>query len=323
MIVDTGEAQEAFECLPGIRRIPSLSPAYAMVDCIGKPEGTTIHMLRRDACGVLIKSVHETPLRYGEGSDWEAPYNYGGQIWSGNPDPLRWAAFDRVALDRGVIAEFRRSHPLGGPAPEETSASFSSSRQCVVVPLVQRDPDELLTPNARTMIRKARRSGVRTVWGGMGDSDFPHRYRRAMEILAAAPQYYFSDQYFRALADLGCVSYAEAQIDGVPVGSAIFLLGPAVAEYHLSELDSEGRKTGAMYLLLRDFIQAARARGARLAFLGGGTNSDLRNPLFRFKQNFSPHTATYRVSGHVFDQSSYRAQPPVASSAGRFIHYRE
>lgn len=323
MIVETDEAQEAFESLPRIRQIPSLSPAYAMVDSVGKSEGSTIHMLHRDPHGLLIKSVHETPLGVGPGSDWEAPYNYGGQVWSGPPDPLRWSVFERVALDRGVIAEFRRFHPLGGAAQSQPLAAFSSSRRCVVVPLIRRDPDELLTPNARTMIRRAGRNGVQTVWREFGDSVFPFRYRRAMEVLAAAPQYFFSAEYFSQLAALNFVQYAEAQVEGVPVGSAIFLFGPEVAEYHLSELDGEGRRTGAMYLLLRDFIKEARARGARLAFLGGGTSPDPRNPLLRFKQNFSSHTATYTVSGLVFNQTAYRAQPRVASSAGRFIHYRE
>jgi lipid II:glycine glycyltransferase (peptidoglycan interpeptide bridge formation enzyme) len=115
--------------------------------------------------------------------------------------------------------------------------------------------------------------------------------------------------------------------DDEPVAAAIFLVGSEVVEYLLSASSQAGKRLGGTNLLIHEAAQAARSKGCRALYLGGGTDDQPDNPLLFFKAGFSAERAEFKIGKHVHSDEgdmSLREQFSEAYEAhpGRVLFYR-
>jgi hypothetical protein len=304
--------------MPTSQRIESLSPNYAVVANLGGA-GEALHLLATDRQGVLLVNVIERSIEGTDYLDWRAPYNYGGVTATGSFDADRWEPISEIARARGVIADFHRFHPISGNQTLR-ARNIEIDRPTVAVPLAG-DSEIPLSFNcsAAGVVKKAIRRGVSVTEGDLRTSAFHSRYEALMIGKDARTDLRFGPEYFRCLHEGTRTRYLEARFEGRVVASAIFLVGPQVAEYHLGEASEEGRVVGATTLILACAARLFLSMGCLWLFLGGGTTPDLSNGLYRFKSSLSDHKFVNWIGGTIYNAAYHDLQ---TLSPGRFLHYR-
>jgi hypothetical protein len=329
VLVDLEVAQSAFESLPTDVQVPTLSPVYCAADAsrdqLLRPR---FLLLASDDC-VLLYSVHESRVP-GGGADWQSPYGYGGPIGFGMTEStLReaWSAFDGIARERGVIAEFVRFHPLVDNH-RLYPGTVTEDRRIVRINLRQPDLAASYSVRGRNTLRKAQRAGLVASWEDPGRSgeQFAALYTDAMRRIGASDFYHFGPEYFGALFALPYARVLAVRQAGMLVAAAVVLCGPQVMEYHLSGTTPEGRALGATNLLIHEAALCGKMEGCSWFYLGGGTDSSADNPLLRFKESFAPASGAFRIGSRVLDAERYeqlrRCYPEQARRSGRVLFYR-
>jgi hypothetical protein len=326
-LVDAAHAQQVFDQLPASLQIPSLSPAYVCADAARDPSLSPIFMLWRDGAGVLMHSLHEARIPERDEFDWQSAYNYGGPLAHGLEESSvteGWSGFAGIALERRVVVEFVRFHPV---LENERlyRGTVNEDRAVVMLDLTAADLVQSYSGRARTAIRKALNSGLTLAWVTQSDSRslFPDFYREGMRRMGASDFYRFSDEYFARVLALPCARVLAVMREDTPVSMGLFLLGPAIAEYHLSATSLEGRATAATNLLLHGAAQFAQQRGLIGLYLGGGTNLAMDNPLLVFKSSFAAPRLKFRTGFRVYDEDTYESLRVAGQPrAGRVLFYR-
>lgn len=329
MLVNLEEAQRAFERLPTGMQVPTLSPVYCAADASRDPLLRPCFLVLAANDRVLLHSVHESPVP-GGGADWQSPYGYGGPIGFGmSESALReaWSAFDGIARERRVIAEFIRFHPLV-ENQRFYPGSVSEDRSVVTIDLSQPDLIASYSVRGRNTLRKAQRADLVASWEDPGSfrEQFATLYADAMRRIGASDFYRFGPDYFGALLALPYARVLAVRRAGALVAAAVMLCGPQVMEYHLSGTTPEGRALGATNLLIHEAACRGKVEGCSWLYLGGGTDSSADNPLLRFKQSFAPASRVFRFGSRVLDVERYeqlrRCHPEQASRSGRVLFYR-
>ena len=123
----------------------------------------------------------------------------------------------------GPGAAFAAALAERGPAAD--------SRPICVHDLDGGDPLDRFRPEARTMVRRAQREGVRMAVSS--DPAFGVLYRAAMDALDAPAHYRFADAYLLALNAAGAKQWLLHDEHGL-AAAALFLVGDGEASYHLS-----------------------------------------------------------------------------------------
>jgi serine/alanine adding enzyme len=283
------------------------------------------------------------PLPFGaEGFDAATPYGYGGVL------PLRRDTSVTVpgtvttlhqlrawCATEGVVSCLLRLHPLlGGPAQLSEAASpdveIREHGPTTAIDLARLADGRLegMSKGRKADLTIARRE-LQVAWGG-GDAleRFREIYDATMGRVGAGEFYLFPPEYYRALADgLGDrFGVALAELDGEPVGGALFLAGRRFAHYHLSGTTEAGRELKAGTLLVHAGAEWARGLGCEVLHLGGGTGG--ADSLFAFKKSFGGETYTYAFATLVADRARYdalvarRAEEPEPPRSDFFPAYR-
>ncbi len=280
-----------------------LQRAYVESACVldpGKPlllehEGTVLAcILRPLTVTVTVKSGH----------DVVTPYGYGGPV--GGAVAAFWGAYEAWCSERGVLTTFVRFHPRfanqrGARIHVEQLASTIGWR-------VQ--SDDLLAcmhSKHRNVVRKAEAAGV-SVEASHGLGAFVPLYEETMRRAGAQAFYFFSGDYWEALARLGegLVRF-DARRAGETVASALCLASPPWLHYHLGAASEAGRTLGATTLLLHEAARWARERRYERFHLGGGLGGK-RDSLHEFKRRFDPGGELEAAIGKaVHDPEAYRA----------------
>jgi len=330
-VVDLAQAQRLFDALPDAMRMPTLSPAYVAADAARDPALSPCFLVWTHRSQWLMHAVHEARVPGREERDWQSAYGYGGPLDTGldaSAVACAWRAFDELARERAIVAEFVRFHPLLG---NERSYPGTVQRDRLVA-LLDLAPGDLLarySGRARTAVRKALQHGLqlRAESSQQGRSDFAAFYRAAMTQLGADAFYRFDDRYFAALFALPATRvFSVLGGDGATLSMGVFLFGAQVAEYHLSATTDAGRRANATNLLLHGAASAAQESGLRCLYLGGGTSTDPANPLLRFKQSHATAEATFSYGHRILDPDAYgelrAALPELARASRRVLFYR-
>ncbi len=284
-----------------------------------------------------IRSVGEAAVEGGL-QDIESVYGYSGPV-ANDADAgflhAAWKDYDVWCQASNVVSEFVRFNPL----LDNTSAAHPEmrlvlDRQTVTVLLDSADSiRSQCEPVQRNRIRKAVKNGLsfEMLTLAEGLPIFVPIYLGTMTRLDAAPFYLFSRQYFSSLArdlrDHGVV--AVVRHGGVPLASALFLLGEGLIHYHLGGSVTHGRAFAPNNLLFYETALWAGERGFRHLHLGGGRTPDPADTLLRFKARFSPNRSTFFVGTRVNDEVAYaklvalwRRQQPTPPSHAYFQLYR-
>jgi len=250
--------------------------------------------------------------------DFETPYGYGGPIYNGrDADYLNRAlsALKAYCTENDYVAGFVRFHPL-----LQNQEGFGAvgrvlaERKTVAINLTQTMDEvwanEIHSKN-RNVIRKAEKAGCHFVVDDNYEhlGDFIRLYDSTMDNLSADGFYYFDDNYYRHLIKgipdsfLGCVEDAESKI----ISAAIFMFSGTYGHYHLSGSDKSQLSLSPNNFMLWEAAKELQKRGVKRFHLGGGTNSDEENSLFKFKCKFSKDICQFYIGKLIFKPSVYDA----------------
>ncbi len=231
--------------------------------------------------------------------DVTTPYGYGGPVGDGDFHE----AYECWCGERNIVSTFIRYHPLFENyrgAPHATYASPTVGWKL--------DGDLLAGMHGkhRNVVRKAQKADV-TVEPGNGVEGFSSIYKETMERQQAASYYFFPDEYWARLDELGdgLVRF-DALSEGEIVASALCMRGDRWLHYHLGATADSARDLGASNLLLYEAAQWGQAQGLEEFHLGGGAGAK-EDSLYAFKQRFSPEgRREFWVGKLVHDEGTYR-----------------
>lgn len=268
--------------------------------------------------------------------DFETAYGYGGPV-SDSDDPeflaRAWRAFDEHCRRTGLVVGFLRFHPLleNHRLAAYGRAEVSFNRHTVWLDLGQ-GPEDVWAGYAKDnqgRIRKAQRAGlvVERHQDAGSMAGFARVYRQCMRDLGADSLYFWGEDYFNRLAELGParVRLYLATLEGRLVGGAVVLLGGPHAHYHLSAAYHQDRGLAPNNLLRHAVIADLLGGPWQRLHFGGGTTTDPQDSLFQFKQRFSRTLGDFYVARYVADPDARaalverwaRLYPEQAASHGR------
>jgi hypothetical protein len=250
-----------------------------------------------------------------------SPYGYTGAYASPSLSSQQiqraWVATVNIPRKLGVISALLRHSPLVPQAPDLPE----------LLPILREHPTILLEPadsdstwgamesRCRNQVRKAQKNGytgkVRPVTAVdlASNSDFRRLYEGTMRHRAATGQYFFGDDYYRALLDgLGAnLLMAETRDPaGRTVSSTLLMRHEQRLHYHLTGSNPDGARMGSNNLMLWTASDFAATHGIAQFHLGGGLRAG--DDLFRLKRKFGGRELEYRVSGLIVEKEIYRAR---------------
>ena len=259
-------------------------------------------------------------------TDLCSPYGYGGllPLSPGQPTADNLRSFLEMLHDlprvRSAACCVLRLHPVYGQDEWFTSEEPELFRirlrgPTTAIDLTKWDNDRNrpcgLPKNRRWDVNRASRI-FRISWTSGEDKDvesklelFTALYHEAMEFRHADGFYKFPPAYFSRLASLGpSFGMALAWLDEYLVAGSIFLAGRDYAHFHLAAGSEIGMKYGAATLLIVEGSRWARAKGCRLAHLGGGLAPG--DTLQEFKWSLGTQFYRYAYLVGAIDPELYR-----------------
>lgn len=304
------EAVVRYECMSVALRPATLHPGYVIADVARNPALQPLFLAYEARGECWLHGLHCTDVPGTAMRDASSPYGYGGPLCStDDPDfvAAAWQAYVQWMRGHGVVVEYIRFHPALANE-RHYGGNVVDSRAVVCLDLQQDDIAAGYAVRLRQALKKA--AGAQLVYEEAGLAslvrDFAEFYRAGMSGIGADPFYLFADSYFEALAASGLarVGFCRSPA-GQWLAAALFLDGHGIREYHLAATCAEGRQASASSFVLHQGALAARARGLRRLYLGGGGDARSDNPLLFFKSAFSPQRLTYRTGWNVFDATRY------------------
>ena len=248
--------------------------------------------------------------------DFETPYGYGGPISNNNDNEWNEKALKEIIkyfASENYLAGFLRFHPLLNNS-ELCRNNFTviDARKTVAID-TSVDEEKIwmtqISSKNRNMIRKAEKNGLAFERDNEFKyiDDFKKLYSSTMNRLDADDFYYFDDIYFKRFVEifngkgfLGCIKK-----DNEIISAALFMYESSWGHYHLAGSNRDYSSLGANNLLLWKVACEMHKEGVKEFHLGGGTNSDEENSLFKFKHSFSPNTKQFSIGKIVFNKEAY------------------
>lgn len=246
--------------------------------------------------------------------DIETVYGYSGPIATTCDRQFlaaAWATFADWCVQKRVVAEFIRFHPLlENKVFLEGFAEISCDRETVVIDL-NGSPEDLwsrYSSSQRSKIRRAEKDNLVCRMHDLGEG-LPHfrkLYERTMQNLEATRYYFFGDAYFKELASLNDYGriFSVYQSDML-IASALFLFQAPYLHYHLGGSDPAYRTSRPNNLLFHTAGLWGQEHDCRWLHLGGGRTSSSEDELLRFKSTFSRERRFFYIGRRVHCQKTF------------------
>lgn len=262
--------------------------------------------------------------------DIASPYGYGGWIIEGEETEELFSAYEKWAVETGIISEFVRFHPMlkNHCKCEEF---YDVVELGEVVHMNLESPEVIwsnITSKNRNVIRKAIKNDVK-IYNGR----FPEIYERfrviyngTMDKDKADAYYYFGTEFYMSVLDdlpqNAQVFWAEK--DKKVIAASIMLAANKKMNYHLSGSLREFNSLAPSNLLLYKAALWGCENGYETFYLGGGVGSGEDN-LFKFKRSFFKGNLNHFYIGKkIYNKGKYdflsEVRGPVKS--GFFPKYR-
>jgi hypothetical protein len=249
--------------------------------------------------------------------DFETPYGYGGPITNCTDDVWISAVLSEMNIffmQERYIAGLIRFHPLLGNAKsckEIISTTFERSTVFVDLSVSLDDiwKSQISSKNRNT-IRKAERAGLTFIadFNLENIETFIQLYNSTMNEIHAEPFYYFSKDYYikfrTKLRNNSCLGIVKK--DGHIIAAGLFMFYSDYGHYHLAGSDQNFSGYGTNNFLLWNMMKVLQEKGVKRFHLGGGTDSNPDNSLFKFKKSFSNNRADYYIGKLVFNEDEYK-----------------
>lgn len=248
--------------------------------------------------------------------DYETPYGYGGPI--SNSEDKEWNTFainevNKYFKENGYLCGFVRFHPLlnnSNMCINDFTVIDDRNTIAINTNLCAEDmwKSEISSKN-RNMIRKAEKKGLsfEADYELHFMDDFVKLYLDTMDRLNADEFYLFKREYFdnylRNLFGKGFIGIVRYNSE--IVGAALFMIEKPYGHYHLAGSNREYSSLGINNFLLWNAAKEMNKNGVMLFHLGGGTDGDSENSLFKFKSAFSKERFQFSIGKRIYDESAY------------------
>ncbi len=250
--------------------------------------------------------------------DFETPYGYGGPITNSNEVEWNEKALNEITkcfASQNYLAGFLRFHPLLNNAElcRNTFTVIDDRKTVAIDTSVSKEEiwiNQISSKN-RNMIRKAEKNGLTFERDNEFKylEEFKKLYNSTMSRLDADVFYFFNDEYYKKFIEifkgkgfLGCIKK-----DNEIISAALFMYENCWGHYHLAGSNREYSSLGGNNLLLWKVACEMYKEGVKEFHLGGGTNGDEENSLFKFKHSFSPNTKQFSIGKVIFNKTAYES----------------
>ncbi len=239
--------------------------------------------------------------------DLESAYGYGGYYT--NCDDKEFIANAMNAYyakcnEEKVIAEFIRFHPFNTfPAEHQTYLDFNVHDRDVVIFNLDKDILSSYPSKIRNTIKRATEKVI--FQESKNIEKFIDIYTITMKKNYADDFYLFDKVFFEKLFTLKDVKLYEILFEDQVIAMGFFMFGQDLVHYHLSANTDLSYKLNSNYALLNNLFLLAQRLDKKYFVLGGGTTSDIDDPLLKFKKKFSKELKAFYISGNVFNQKVY------------------
>lgn len=248
--------------------------------------------------------------------DFESAYGYGGPLINTDNTEFIIKALNHLKLElssAGYIAGFIRFHPLlRNHLYFDFIGNIVENRKTIAIDLTGTEEEiwnsEIHTKN-RNVIKKGYKEGLVFYIDNKFEylNNFLELYYQTMEKVNAEKFYYFEYSYFQKLKELLPKSFISTIIyNNQIISSAIILQAEKYGHYHLAGSDKNHLSVSPNNLLLWETAKELKRKGITKFHLGGGTESDPENSLFKFKKKFSKSDHTFYIGKIIFDNEKYQ-----------------
>lgn len=248
--------------------------------------------------------------------DMETPYGYGGFISNSEINWTKYAIESSIEYlkKNNYICSFIRFCPLLDNSDYCRDLFTVIDDRKTIAIITSKTTDEIwmgqISSKNRNMIRKAEKNGLTFI----ADYDFKYLddfiklYDSTMERLSADGFYFFPENYYTSFREtlneqsfLGIVKLGEEI-----VSAAMFMYTKEYGHYHLAGSNRDGTRLGANNFLLWNVAQEMHKLGVKEFHLGGGTDGDPENSLFKFKSSFSKNEKQFSIGKLIINDEIYQ-----------------
>jgi len=250
--------------------------------------------------------IHEGERFY----EIKSPYGYGGPISN-----VQDAQFVETAMEHfffycennNYITCFIRLHPLlGNHRCFNQVYSCKYNRKTVAIDL-QPSVDDIWMHQISTKNRNVLRHTFKDNFRFIADydyffiDDFIRLYMHTMDRKESDSFYHFSKSYFYKFKKQFKDSFLAVVIyNEVIVSASIIFYSTDYGHYHLSAWDLNYSPLNSNKFLIWEVAKFLKSLNVKLFHLGGGTDSNIDNSLFKFKKKFSKNKYDFYICNMTF-----------------------
>ena len=264
--------------------------------------------------------------------DATSVYGYSGPLLSAEalpPDVIGsfQEALIAFAKTRNIVSIFSRLHPLR-PGREALAGlgevQVHGPTVSIDLTLSEEEQWRRYRNNHRRNIAKLRAQGYECSISRneAALAAFSDLYRETMERRDAHESYFFDDDYFRALLDMGCFDFVLCHHGGAVAAGALVSRCNGIAQYHLGGTVEAHLQIAPMKLVFDEARRWAAGSGCSVLHLGGGLGAQC-DSLFNFKAGFSDRRHEFSTWRWIVDEERSadleEARSKWAASSGRVL----
>lgn len=262
--------------------------------------------------------VYPDHLKGGEIFDVISPYGYSGMILS--QEAIEAPTFIQSALKeiikafkaKNICSAFFRLHPILSSQYIEQLDSSIATPDGVTVSVDLLQSESKIWAHTRkghqSTINKCKRLGLQARIVPYSDSMevFTSIYTETMNRVSATQSYYFNQDYFEDLLNLGdklhcCIVENTDQI----VAASLFFECCGIVQAHLGGTRTAFMSQSPFSLLLHHMRLWAKERGNEFLHLGGGVGGSQEDRLFKFKSGFSRQQHDFYTLRLIINPEAY------------------
>jgi hypothetical protein len=250
--------------------------------------------------------------------DIVSPYGYPGILLSEEAEAstefieFALGEIKTEMIKQKICSAFFRLHPILNHQFNITSEFAKVVNQGETVSIDLTLTEEKLWSTTRkghqSSINKCKRLGITVNFYPLQHhiKEFIEVYEETMNRVKAGPGYYFDEDYFNNLAELGeYVQLGLAYVDGHLASVCIFFECCGIVQAHLGGTKSEFLSYSPLMLIMDYARRWYKQRGNEFLHLGGGYKGNTGDAIFNFKSGFSRQRFDLSALCIIADEKQY------------------
>lgn len=245
------------------------------------------------------------------------PYGYGGPMFEVNDENRGefieeyFIEFSKYCEKNNIVSEFIRFHPLleNQKSLEKIYKIIHVADTIFINMKIEEKIMDNMSSKSRNKVRKAIKKGL--IFEEDSNlkeiEEFKKIYYETMKKNNADELYYFNDDYFKNILELGkSIKLFNVKKEDRVLSSSIVLFGEKYLHYHLTANTLEGYKDAANNFLLYNLALWGNKNGYEKLHLGGGYGGN-ESPLFSFKKSMNENgVIPFYVGKKIWNEEIYK-----------------